>query len=48
MDSAQSRVVSIPSLISLMIGQMTKAKVTAMKMTVAAILRKRGKELIAE
>ena len=42
------RVVSIPSLINLMIGQTTKAKVTAMKMIVAIILRKRGKAVRAE
>ena len=47
-DSAQPRVVSIPSLINLMMGQMTKAKVTAMKMIVAIILRKRGKAVRAE
>ena len=35
-------------MINLMMGQMTKAKVTAMKMIVAIILRKRGKAVRAE
>ena len=47
-DSGQPRVVSNPSFISLKMGQMTKAKVTVMKMMVAMILRKRGKAVRAE
>ena len=46
-DSAQPRVVSKPSFTSLKMGQTTKAKVTAMKMMVAMILRKRGKAVRA-